>query len=385
MPLRFLFDARHVRDFGFGTYIRNLLSGFARLGAPDEFNLIVRPGDEEELAGLPPNFRIVPYSRPDTGLSEQVAFPWFVRSFHADLSHIPLNVVPAAMPKPYLVTVHDLSSLLFEPLPGWRQDLRLYRMRRGLMRAARVIAVSDSTRHDVEQLLGVPSARVQRIHGAPDPMFVPAPGAETATAEERLRVLERYDIHYPFLLYAGTIRPHKNIPRLVEAFALLRGELEGHPTYNDLRLVIIGDVISRYPAVRRAVIQSRVESTVRFLGFVPSETLRVLYAAAEAFVFPSLYEGFGMPPLEAMAAGTPVVASNVTSLPEVVGDAARLVSPENVFEIARGIRDVLLDQELRESLRQRGRERVQLFHWERTAKETLEIYYEMARADRSPL
>jgi len=165
----------------------------------------------------------------------------------------------------------------------------------------------------------------------------------------------------------------------------LREELENHPGYRDLRLIIIGDVISRYPAVRRAVIQSRVEPVVRFLGFVPAETLRVLYASAAAFVFPSLYEGFGMPPLEAMAAGTPVVASNVTSLPEVLGDAARLVSPDNVFEIARGIREVLLDQDLRADLRRRGRERVRLFHWERTARETLEIYHEMARTGSSPL
>ena len=117
--------------------------------------------------------------------------------------------------------------------------------------------------------------------------------------------------------------------------------------YKDLRLVIIGDTISQYPAVRQAVIKSRVETVVRFLGFVPFETLRCFYESAAAFVFPSRYEGFGLPPLEAMACGTPVVCSNVSSLPEVVGDAAILVNPENVFDIARGIRDVLLDEELR--------------------------------------
>ena len=141
----------------------------------------------------------------------------------------------------------------------------------------------------------------------------------------------------------GTIRPQKNIPRLVEAFAVLRTELEGHPIYGDLRLIIIGDEISRHPEVRRTVIQTRVEQAVRFLGFVPFDTLRTFYASAAAFVFPSLYEGFGLPPLEAMASGTPVVTSNVSSLPEVVGDAAVLVNPENVFDIARGIGDMLLD------------------------------------------
>src|SRR5205814_2895824 len=128
--------------------------------------------------------------------------------------------------------------------------------------------------------------------------------------------------------------------------AVVRGEVQNHPLYKDLRLIIIGDEISKYPRVRRAVIQSRVEHAVRFLGFVPIDTLRVFYQAAAAFVFPSLYEGFGLPPLEAMACGAPVVTSNVTSLPEAVGDAAAIVNPENVFDIARGIREVLLDQDL---------------------------------------
>ena len=156
--------------------------------------------------------------------------------------------------------------------------------------------------------------------------------------------MDRYQIDYPFLLYVGTIRPQKNIPRLVEAFAVLRGELENHPLYKDLRLIIIGDEISRHPAVRRSVIQTRMEHAVRFLGFVPFDTLRTFYTSAAAFVFPSLYEGFGLPPLEAMASGTPVVTSSVSSLPEVVEDAAVLVNPENVFEIARGIREALTNE-----------------------------------------
>jgi glycosyltransferase involved in cell wall biosynthesis len=378
MPLRILFDARHVRDFGFGTYIRNLLKGFAQVGAPHDFLLVAHPRDEGEFAGLPPNFRFLPYDRTDSHRLAHIAFPAFVRRAKPDLSHIPLNIVAQTMPSPYVVTVHDLSSLIYERLSGWRQDLRVFGMRRALTRAAGIIAVSESTRHDLESLLGIPGRSVRRIHGAPDVRFLHGPGRESSSPEDRRNILERYGINYPFLLYAGSIQPHKNIPRLVEAFALLRGELEHHPVYGNLRLIIIGDEISRFPNVRRTVIQSRVESTVRFLGFVPLETLRVFYESAAAFVFPSLYEGFGLPPLEAMASGTPVVVSNVTSLPEVVGDAARMVSPDNVFEIARGIREVLVDEELRETLRHRGAERLRLFSWERTASETLEVYQEIA-------
>ena len=131
--------------------------------------------------------------------------------------------------------------------------------------------------------------------------------------------------------------------------------------------------------MRRAVIHSRVENCARFLGFVPLDTLRIFYECASAFVFPSLYEGFGLPPLEAMASGTPVVTSNVSSLPEAVGDAAVLVNPENVFDIARGIRDVLLDEELRRQLIIRGKAQAARFSWDRTAREVMEIYEEVGR------
>lgn len=384
MPFRIVIDVRRIRDFGIGTYIRNLIVALSKLDNVNQYVLVCRREDLSETAGLPGNFSQATYSRSDTSRADHVAFPFFLRQFAADLCHIPLNAVPIFMPKPYVVTVHDMSSLLFERPPGWEESLRYYRFRRGLLRADRVIAVSDATRRDVETMVGVPAAKIRMIHSAPDPRFLSQAASPTARAAgpearelERRRILERYQIHYPYLLYAGTIRQQKNIPRLVEAFAVLRGELESHPIYKDLRLIIIGDEISRYPQVRRAVIQTRVEPVVRFLGFIPFDTMRIFYEAAAAFVFPSLYEGFGLPPLEAMACGTPVVASNVSSLPEVLGDAAMIVNPENVFDIARGIREVLLDVPLREILRRRGFQQCARFSWERTARQVLETYLDV--------
>ena len=191
-------------------------------------------------------------------------------------------------------------------------------------------------------------------------------------------VLDRYQIDYPFLLYAGNIRPQKNIPRLVEAFAVVRGELKDHPRFHNLHLIVIGDEISHFPALRHAVIKTRAEDVVRFLGFVPIETLRCLYQTAQAFVFPSLYEGFGLPPLEAMSCGAPVVASNVSALPEVIGDAAVIVNPENVFDIARGIRDILLDADLRERAVERGFQQSRRFSWLNTASQVLDTYRQVA-------
>jgi glycosyltransferase involved in cell wall biosynthesis len=289
--------------------------------------------------------------------------------------HIPLSRIPLFMIRPYVVTVHDMAYLLFpDETSGLRMQFRKYRFRRGLARASRVIAVSESTKRDVEAATGLPPERIRRVYNAPDPVFFD--GVTEIAAEERQRIMERFQIDYPYLLYAGNIRRHKNVPRLVEAFAVARDQLASHPDYKNLHLVIIGDTISQYPAVRQAVMKSRVDHLVRFLGFVEFDTLRCFFESAAAFVFPSRYEGFGLPPLEAMACGTPVVTSNVSSLPEVVGDAAVLVNPENVFDIARGIRDVLLDRALRAELIRRGRVQAARFSWSRTAGEVLEIYRE---------
>jgi glycosyltransferase involved in cell wall biosynthesis len=386
MPLRILIDARHIRDFGIGTYIHNLLRAMAETGVRHKVLIAAHKRNQNEFDGLPPNFKLVAYARSDRDLSDQAAFPLFVRRLRPDIAHIPLHAVPVFMPRPYVVTVHDLSSLLYETPSGWRHEARMLLMRRALLRAARVITVSESTKEDLVRIVGVPEKKVLRIYGAADPRYMrpePEPGFFTAAPvpreEERRRILERYQVNYPYLLFAGTIRQQKNIPRLVEAFALVKGELEQHPVYGNLRLLIIGDEISSYPAVRQAVIQSRVQHAVRFLGFVPFSTLQVFYESAAAFVFPSLYEGFGLPPLEAMASGTPVVCSNASSLPEVVGDAALVVNPENVFEIARGIREVLLDAGLRATLIERGRIQCRKFTWRDTAAAVLEVYENVAR------
>ena len=390
MPLRIVIDVRRIGDFGVGTYIRNLLHGLAGLDRENRYVLVAPRAGEPELGGLPPNFETAVYGRSDTDWVNQFAFYFFLKKLGPDLIHVPLNVVPLLIPRPYVVTIHDMSSLLFSQRWQMRRDFRLFLFRRGLLRAERVIAVSAATRRDVENLLGIPAQRVRQIYEAPDPRFLrPDPGGEAAGAAEaaaadRQRILERYQVNYPFVLYAGAVRPQKNIPRLVEAFAVLRGDLENHPVYKDLRLIIIGDEISKYPSVRRAVIKTRVEDVVRFLGFVPVQTLRVFFEAASAFVFPSLYEGFGLPPLEAMACGTPVVTSNVSSLPEVVNDAAVLVNPENVFDIARGIREVLLDENLRADLIRKGYQQARRFSWAQTARQVLEIYQEVAQSRPNP-
>ncbi len=379
MALRIVIDARRIRDFGVGTYIRNLLRVLGKIDAANDYCVVHKPGEASELERLPGNFEAVAYGGVDRSALGQARYAMFLKRLGAQVYHIPMNMVPLGMPKPYIVTVHDVGNLIFGIRGGIRDNFRLYRARRGLLRADCVIAVSSATRRDLENIVGIPSERIRTIYNAPDPVFGAPDARPMLRRIDVQRILDRYQIHYPFLLYAGRTNPRKNIPRLVEAFAVVRGELSSDPLYKDLRLIIIGDEISKHPTVRHAVIQSRVEAAVRFLGFVPIETLRVFYEAAAAFVFPSLYEGFGLPPLEAMACGTPVVTSGVSSLPEVVGDAAAIVNPENVFDIARGIREVLLDRELRARLIGRGFEQLKRFSWDDAAARVLSTYEEVAR------
>jgi glycosyltransferase involved in cell wall biosynthesis len=364
-------DARRLGDFGIGTYIRNLVRALSNVDPIHRYTLVVPP-DSSELGGLPPHFRTTVYTGAESGILHHISFSRFLRILRGDLYHIPLNAVAYWMPQPYVVTIHDMSTLLY-PSRGWRETLHQERYRRGAARASRIVAVSEATGHDIEAVLRIDPERIRTIYSAPDPSFALPPESPEASQ----KVMDRYSIQPPYILYAGSIRTQKNIPRLVEAFAVVRKELENRPEFEHLRLVIIGDELSKSPALRRAVIATRMEPHVRFLGFVPAETLRVFYRAASVFAFPSLYEGFGLAPLEAMLCGTPVVSSNIPALVEAVGDAAELVSPDNVFDIARGLRAVLEDPQRAEELRAAGKSRASRYHWNDTAKYVLEIYQEL--------
>ena len=370
-------DIRRMTEFGIGTYTRNVIRALGRLDHESTYFLIGSPEKVAEIHPLPANFKTVPLLLKDNTLKGSVECRSILRRLNVDVAHIPhLFWLPRALPCPYVMTVHDVLEHMYRAHDRSqpRRILHFTMTRRAMRNADRIFAVSKFTKSEIEKLFGIPGDRIDVIYNAIDERFLRG----HATENDRQVLSERFLVNYPFLLYAGRISPHKNLVRIIEAFSALKAELEKEDKYRDLKLVIIGDELSKHPDLRRTVIRGGVQNDVRFLGFVPIEVLRIFYDAAKIFVFPSLYEGFGLPPLEAMAHGTPVVTSNTSSLPEVVGNAAVLVNPENVFEIMRALHRVLLDQPLRDKLKQRSYEQAKKFSWDASARQILKVYREVA-------
>src|SRR6202167_3043178 len=366
-----------MTEFGVGTYIRNVVRTLAQLDRDSEYFLIGSSGKVAECGALPPNFHAVNLAGGDNTVKGNLDFRAIVRRLECDVVHVPhLFWIPRGLSCPYILTVHDLLEHMYgsRNASSLRRSLHFYLTRRVLRKAARVVAVSQFTRNEIEKLLSIPDERIEVVYNAIDERFLRG----HATEADRELIAQRYLVNYPFILYAGAIRPHKNVVRIIEAFSALKSELQKEQQFPDLKLIIIGDDLSSHPRLRRTVVRSGVQNDVRFLGFVPIEVLCIFYDVAKIFVFPSLYEGFGLPPLEAMAHGTPVVTSNTSSLPEVGGNAALLVNPENVFEIRRALQQALLDPEVRDRMKQRSYEQTRKFSWDKSAPRILDVYQEVA-------
>ena len=370
-----------MTEFGVGTYIRNVVRTLGRLDRENEFLLIGSPAKVEEIGALPSNFHTVPLLASDRSVQGYREFRTALQGLRCDLVHIPnLFSVPRMLPCPYVMTVHDMLEHMSRSRErgGFWRSFHFQMTKRVLAGAARIFAVSNFTRNDIEKLFEIPPDRVEVVYNAIDERFLHG----HASAADRDLIARRYQVTYPFLLYAGRISPHKNVVRMIEAFSALKTELERDQAYPDLKLIIIGDDLSGNPDLRRTVVRSGVQNDVRFLGFVPIDVLRIFYDEAKIFVFPSLYEGFGLPPLEAMAHGTPVVTSNVSSLPEVVGNAAVLVNPENVFEIMRALHCTLMDKAMRDRMKERGYQQAAKFSWETSVRRILEAYGQITNRGR---
>ncbi|MCS6950351.1 MAG: glycosyltransferase family 4 protein [bacterium] len=350
---------------GIQHYIRALVPELVAQASAHE---VVLYGEPSQLP-LPAQqgVRWVPASRPLRSairrvLWEQTILPRLLRRGRVDVLFSPAFVLPRWWKGVGVVTVHDLN---FEVSPQTIHPFRRAYLRRmtrwSVQRAKRVIAISGATASDILRLYGMPSEKVVVIPYGLDAMFNPHHARALEPA-----VRQRYALPARFLLFVGTLEPRKNLPRLLEAFALAQQQAELPP------LVLAGAPGWQHQKIRALAQRLNIEERVVFAGYIPREHLPGVYAAATALLYPSLYEGFGLPPLEAMGCGTPVLASNTSALPEVVGDGGLLVNPLHVSEIAEGILRLALEEELRQQLAERGIARARRFRWDEAARRTLE-------------
>lgn len=360
-------DARliHHQPAGISRYTSHLLKAVAKLDTTDEFVIFQHRRHRTPVVEQA-NFRRATLFAPVHTRLEQWMLPLELARFPMDVLHCPDFIPPLHSALPTVITVHDLAFLHWPHFLTKDSAAYYGQIDRAVKRAAHIIVPSESTRQDLVAQLGVEPSKVTVIYEAADERFIPLPLADT-----RQYVTQKYGLPSAFVLFVGTIEPRKNVDGLLRAFHHLRTKYGA----SDIGLVIAGSRGWLYDEMLALIRDLHLEGSVFLLGRVPDHDLHRLYVAARCHVHAAHYEGFGLPPLEAMACGTPTIVSNVSSLPEVVGDAALLVNPANWEEIAIAMHRLLTDDGLHAELRLKGLQRARSFSWELAARRTLEVYH----------
>lgn len=367
MPYTIGLDARKIQDLGIGPYIRNLMRHLARLDTENRYVLIAHPQDREAFRHLPENFRPAYESSPVYSVRELFALSWQLWRTELDLYHSTHYVLPAWVGSPVVVTIHDIVHLLYpEFLPSRLAFLYAQQMiRRSLSRADRLIAVNQNTRSDLVKHFDVDGRKTEVIYNGVEDVF-----RKKLSPEELERWRRDLGLERSYLLFVGNPAPkRKNLDKVIQAYARAR---EIAPF--DAPLVCIGERHGSEFKTRQRAANLGVGDHVRLLGKVAPEALPALYQGATLFLFPTLYEGFGMPVVEAMASGVPVITSNTSALKELAEGYAHLVDPLDVEGMAQAIAHCMSDADHRNSLAKLGLRRAEDFRWSQTARKTLEIY-----------
>jgi glycosyltransferase involved in cell wall biosynthesis len=310
---------------------------------------------------------IIPYPKIPLGKLIQKMFliPLYIKKNNPDVIHDTYHFAPFLFLKKFkkVITVYDITPILYpETHKISRIFMHKYFFSPILKSSDKIISISENTKRDIIKHFKIPEDKIKVIPLAANENFRKLDENETS------KIKSKYNINFPFILYVGTLEPRKNIPNLLNAFYKIKKQGIAH------KLVIAGGKGWKYKEIFETIEKLNLQNDVIFTGYVPDEDLPGLYNAADLFVYPSLYEGFGLPPLEAMQCGTPVITSNTSSLPEVVGDAGIMVNPHDIGELANKMYEVLTNKDLRKELSKKGIERAKLFSWKKCAEETLKVY-----------
>jgi len=366
---RYVLDARTATDHfpGIGRYVSNLARALPPLLAPDESLVVLCDPSRPSRWQLPAPSAQVQWMETAVSpfsLAQQWQVPRLLREIEADLYHSPYYLMPYRPGKPTLLTFYDLIPQRFPQVVSVRARLLTHLFTRLALHAAdHVVTISRFTRQDALALYPITPEKITAVPLAPDPHFQPQPENEVT------RVRARYNLPSAYVLYLGINKPHKNLVSLINAWKNIVQELSVPP-----QLVVAGAWDKRYPEARETAVRLHLASHITFLGPVAEEDLPGLYAGATVFVFPSQYEGFGLPVIEAMACNTTVACANTSSLPEVGGRAAAYFQPDDLAEITAVLRHLLTDETERQRRQVLGLAQAKQFSWEKTAVETLALY-----------
>ncbi len=361
-------DARKLKDYGIGSYIRELLDAIARRPESEQYRFLVYVGaaDRDALPVLPPHFEIANEEAPGYSIAELTGFAWRIFRDKLDLFHATHYVLPPLPNTNSVVTIHDIIHLLYPHfLPSRAAHVYArFMIRRALQRADRIITVSYNSKRDLTDYFGIPGSRTEVIYNGVSARFRP-----DVPVEERERVAARHGLTSPYLLFLGGEKPHKNVQNVVRAFAEARRRQNLPQT-----LVLAGPMPANEGRLAALISALDLSGSIRSPGIIEEADLPGLYAGADALLYPTLYEGFGLPVVEAMACGVPVLTSSTSALQEIAGGYALLVDPMDVDAIGRGIVQLATDPKVRADYSLLGRKRALDFSWDKAAERTLEVY-----------
>lgn len=373
-PLHIGIDCRELLPdtfTGFGRYIENFLNAEITQKSHHQFTLY--GNQHTRFPEGSQNYALKRLEEQNTLWWDQVTIVNAIRQDQINLLFTPYDKMPIRSPCPVVMTVHDLLYQYVSDLSGIKKWIynTLYRLQRGYMarHAARVLTVSEHSQNDIAKYYGLPLDQIVITHNAVSDRFCPKLD-KTVIAS----VKKKYNITVPYIFNLNNFKPHKNPSGLIEAYAQLPKEIQ-----SQTHLVIGGNHNSFTPPLQQHVKKLGLSDVIHFPGIIQDEDLPAIYSGADLFVITSFYEGFGIPPIEAMASGTPVISSNATSLPEVIGDAGLLVSPNDIQGLTRAIEQVLNDHTLRDTLVQKGLQRIQVFTQEKVAGKILNALEDTAQ------